>query len=224
MSPQQTRGLSKRGRGSTMQLEQRQAMRRIKKQEFERRRRARISEKMRELYDLVMSLVGGDSRNHSRLDKKTLLNTCIEVLQTLLHVTRDMPEVQARLRTVVGQTLGSRTDPSVHQDKESMPSPTPIQPSTALTEKTLKIANATPESGYHDSFASCLQLHIHNQPKFSADTDVTFTPIRRLLDGTHHHLPLSQFRNISKIQDYPLDLSIPIRHDKGTQLWRPYET
>ncbi|VDD77681.1 unnamed protein product [Mesocestoides corti] len=148
-------------------------MRRVKKQEFERRRRQCISEKMTELNDLAMSLVGGDV---------------------------------------------------VHKDKENMPPTTPIQPSTALPEKSVKVANVTSESGYHGSFASCLQQQSHNQPNFSADTDVTFTPIRRLLDGTHHHLSLSQFLNISETQDCPLDLSIPKRHDKGRHLWRPYET
>ncbi|VDD83849.1 unnamed protein product [Mesocestoides corti] len=126
MSAQQTRGLSNHGRRSTLPLEQRQAMRRVKKQEFERRCRECISEKMTELNDLAMSLVGGDPRNHSRLDKNTLLNDCAGVLQNLLHVMREMPEVQARLRTALGQQLGTKMDPSVHQDKENMPPPTPI--------------------------------------------------------------------------------------------------
>ncbi|VDD78735.1 unnamed protein product [Mesocestoides corti] len=222
MSPRQTRVLSKRGRRSTVPLEQRQAMTRVKKRHLERRRRAHISEKMTELYDLAMSLVGGDPRNHSWLHKTTLLNDCIKVLQTLSYVMREMPEVQASIKTVFGQRLNSKTVPLFEKDKENMPPPTLIQSSNTLTGKTPKIANATPESGYHGSFASCLQQQSHNQPNFSADTDVTFTPIRRLLDRKHHHLPLSQFLNTSKPQDYPMDLSFPKSHDKGHQLWRPY--
>uniref|UniRef100_A0A5K3FUJ4 Uncharacterized protein n=1 Tax=Mesocestoides corti TaxID=53468 RepID=A0A5K3FUJ4_MESCO len=103
-----------------------------------------------------------------------------------------MPEVQARLKRVFGLRLSSRMASSVAKDKEDMPSPTPIQPSTALTEKTQKIANETPQSGYQGSFASCLQLHNHNQPNFSADTDVICTPIRQLHEAAHHHPPLNQ--------------------------------
>ncbi|VDD76340.1 unnamed protein product [Mesocestoides corti] len=224
MSPQQTRGLSKRGRRSTMPLEQRQAMRRVKKRDLERRRRAGISKKKIELHDIAMSLVGGDPRKQSRLDTSSQLTDCIQVLQSLLYVIREMPEVQARLRTAYGRLFCLRMDPSVDKDKENMPPPTPIQPSSVLTGKTLKIENDSPESGYHGSFASCLQQQSHNQANFSADTDVTCTPIRRLHDGKHHQLPLSQIRNRSKTQDYPMDLSLPKRHDKDPQLWRPYET
>ncbi|VDD77984.1 unnamed protein product [Mesocestoides corti] len=224
MPSQPTGRLGQHGHRSTVPLEQLQAMRRVKKNELEKHRRGRISVKMTELYDLVMSLVGGDSRNHSRLDKNTLLNDCIEVIQTLLHVMREMPEVQASLKTAFGQRFNSKTVPLFDKDKENIPPPTPIQPSTALTGKTLKIANATPESGYHDSFASCLQQQSHNQPNFSAVTYVIFTPIHRLLDGTHHHLPANQSQDIIGIQDYPMDLSISKRQAKDLQLCKPYET
>uniref|UniRef100_A0A5K3EQS5 BHLH domain-containing protein n=1 Tax=Mesocestoides corti TaxID=53468 RepID=A0A5K3EQS5_MESCO len=54
----QSLNVKRRGPKSTLPREQREANRKIKKQNMERRRRACITERMIVLHDLAMSLIG----------------------------------------------------------------------------------------------------------------------------------------------------------------------
>ncbi|XP_018644866.1 hypothetical protein Smp_019460 [Schistosoma mansoni] len=89
---------SRRGRRSNVPPEIREQTRRLKKQNMERRRRACISDKMNALHNLAMNLIGVDPQEYHKAEKADILNLCQSVFEGIFNMTKDEPELKARLR------------------------------------------------------------------------------------------------------------------------------
>ncbi|VDP67621.1 unnamed protein product [Echinostoma caproni] len=86
---------SRRGRRSTVPPEQREHVRRLKKQNMERRRRACIADKMNALHSLAMNLIGEDPAQYQKAEKADLLNMCYNVFEHLVTIVNDEPVTSA---------------------------------------------------------------------------------------------------------------------------------
>ncbi|TPP56632.1 hypothetical protein FGIG_01124 [Fasciola gigantica] len=95
---------SKRGRRSTVPPEQREHVRRLKKQNMERRRRACIADKMNALHTLAMNLIGEDPTQYQKAEKADLLNMCYNVFEHLVTVVNEEPDIRIRVQRIMEQS------------------------------------------------------------------------------------------------------------------------
>ncbi|KAK4474072.1 hypothetical protein MN116_003381 [Schistosoma mekongi] len=87
----------RRGRRSTIPLEIREEVRRIKKRHTERQRRACISDKMNALHNLAMKLIGEDPSKHPKMEKNDVLGICYTIFEGIAKILKDRPELLSRL-------------------------------------------------------------------------------------------------------------------------------
>ncbi|VDP92871.1 unnamed protein product [Echinostoma caproni] len=89
--------IHRRGRKSTVPPEQREQIRRLKKQNMERRRRACISDKMNALHSMAMSVVGIDAAVQQKVEKADILGICYTVLEGIAKLANERPELRSQL-------------------------------------------------------------------------------------------------------------------------------
>ncbi|CAH8831889.1 unnamed protein product, partial [Trichobilharzia szidati] len=106
---------SRRGRRSTIPLEIRDEVRRLKKQYTERHRRACIADKMNALHNLAMKLIGEDPIKYSKMEKSDILGICYTVFEGISRILKERPELLSRLHKLTSsclETKDSRNSPS----------------------------------------------------------------------------------------------------------------
>ncbi|KAH9284501.1 hypothetical protein ECG_02235 [Echinococcus granulosus] len=88
------------GRGVLSRTSSRQRFesRRVKKQNMERVRRARISDKIAQLHGLALSMVGKDAVSSVRTEKVEMLGFCHDVLSSLRNLLVESPDMMERLK------------------------------------------------------------------------------------------------------------------------------
>ncbi|KAH8851987.1 hypothetical protein EWB00_004251 [Schistosoma japonicum] len=91
---------NRRGRRSTIPLEIREEVRRLKKRHTERQRRACISDKMNALHNLAMKLIGEDPSNHPKMEKNDVLGICYTIFEGIAKILKDRPELLSRLHNL----------------------------------------------------------------------------------------------------------------------------
>ncbi|VDP99698.1 unnamed protein product [Trichobilharzia regenti] len=119
---------SRRGRRSTIPLEIRDEVRRLKKQYTERRRRACISDKMNALHNLAMKLIGEDPIKYSKMEKSDILGICYTVFEGISRILKERPELLSRLHKLTSsclETKDSRNSPQ-STDTVSLQSNSPV--------------------------------------------------------------------------------------------------
>ncbi|KAG5448685.1 hypothetical protein CSKR_104112 [Clonorchis sinensis] len=113
--------LSRRGRRSTVPPEQREQIRRLKKQNMERRRRACITDKMNALHNLAMDLIGEDPKQYQKTEKADLLNICYAVFENVVSIVKEQPEIQLRIQQLSDQFRDKNTPESNNTGQNTMP-------------------------------------------------------------------------------------------------------
>ncbi|KAL5108660.1 hypothetical protein TcWFU_002941 [Taenia crassiceps] len=102
---------SSRRRKSHSHINPKQAaeLRKVSKQNSERARRARIAEKIVELHDLALSIIGQDAGSSVHMKKAEMLNSCHEVLSGLRNLLEENPKVKARFRAICSSGRANTT-------------------------------------------------------------------------------------------------------------------
>ncbi|KAF5404968.1 hypothetical protein PHET_01423 [Paragonimus heterotremus] len=108
---------SKRGRKSAIPVEQREQVRRIKKQNMERRRRACISDKMNALHNLAMNLIGEDPAQYQKAEKADILNMCYAVFEHVVAIVKEQPDMLLRVQQLFDQFREKSTQEPVIMDE-----------------------------------------------------------------------------------------------------------
>ncbi|CAH8445707.1 unnamed protein product [Schistosoma turkestanicum] len=98
MGSNEVKSCSRRGRKSTIPPELREQTRRIKKQNIERSRRACIANKMSELHQLAMNLIGLNISEQSKTEKVDILGMCYEVFKNVTILFNERPELKEKLK------------------------------------------------------------------------------------------------------------------------------
>ncbi|VDK23181.1 unnamed protein product [Taenia asiatica] len=167
-------------------------LRRVKKQNAERTRRARISDKIARLHDLALSMVGQDARGRVRMERAEMLNFCYEVLSGLRNLLEENPEVKARLQAIHNDVNKATT--TVCQNPDPFPNPSSastsaIAPSSGSTFYVPPSQATSCDSGVHE-------LHV------STSTSIM------------------QSSSVENISIGPIDCSVQPK--KSKEIWRPY--
>ncbi|KAF7258286.1 hypothetical protein EG68_04240 [Paragonimus skrjabini miyazakii] len=108
---------SKRGRKSAIPVEQREQVRRIKKQNMERRRRACISDKMNALHNLAMNLIGEDPAQYQKAEKADILNMCYAVFEHVVAIVKEQPDMRLRVQQLFDQFREKSTQEPIVMDE-----------------------------------------------------------------------------------------------------------
>ncbi|KAL5108334.1 hypothetical protein TcWFU_000303 [Taenia crassiceps] len=177
-----------------LQLSPQQAteLRRVKKQNAERTRRARISDKILRLHGLALSMVGQDARGSIRMERAEMLNFCYEVLSGLRNLLEENPEVKARLQAIHND--GGTTTAVICQDSVSCSNPFPAPACTIAPSSVSTLYVSTSQATSFDS--GVCELH--------ASTSTS-------------QVQLSSVENISIDT---IDCSV--KPKKSNEIWRPY--
>ncbi|CAI2724484.1 unnamed protein product [Schistosoma spindalis] len=111
---------SRRGRRSTIPLEIRDEVRRLKKRNTERQRRACISDKMNALHNLAMKLIGEDPSKHSKMEKNDILGICYMIFEGIAKILKDRPELLSRLHKLTSTSQETNNISSISSSSNSM--------------------------------------------------------------------------------------------------------
>ncbi|CAH8473094.1 unnamed protein product [Heterobilharzia americana] len=145
----QSKTPSRRGRRSSIPPEIREQTRRLKKQNMERKRRARISDKMNALHNLAMNLIGVDPVESYKVEKADILNLCYSVFERVANIAKDKPELQVRLKKLRHSLNEATSSSSITSNTTGIPSSSFSSPSTSkvkMNELTKSIEKTTHNS------------------------------------------------------------------------------
>ncbi|CAH8445564.1 unnamed protein product [Schistosoma turkestanicum] len=111
---------SRRGRRSTIPPEIREEVRRLKKRNTERQRRACISDKMNALHSLAMKLIGEDPSKHSKMEKNDILGICYTIFEGIAKILKDRPELLSRLHNLGSTSQETMNAKPISHSSDSM--------------------------------------------------------------------------------------------------------
>uniref|UniRef100_A0A3Q0KLZ8 BHLH domain-containing protein n=1 Tax=Schistosoma mansoni TaxID=6183 RepID=A0A3Q0KLZ8_SCHMA len=149
---------SRRGRRSTIPLEIRDEVRRLKKRNTERQRRACISDKMNALHNLAMKLIGEDPSKHSKMEKNDILGICYTIFEGIAKILKDRPELLSRLHNLASASQETKNIKPISHSSDSIN----IQPNdlNSLSQSFHKIErNSIPMNPLNLSTFPSINLH-----------------------------------------------------------------
>ncbi|CAH8465009.1 unnamed protein product [Schistosoma curassoni] len=111
---------SRRGRRSTIPMEIRDEVRRLKKRNTERQRRACISDKMNALHNLAMKLIGEDPSKHSKMEKNDILEICYTIFEGIAKILKDRPELLSRLHKLTSTSQETNNIKPISSSSDSI--------------------------------------------------------------------------------------------------------
>ncbi|CAH8460674.1 unnamed protein product [Schistosoma mattheei] len=111
---------SRRGRRSTIPMEIRDEVRRLKKRNTERQRRACISDKMNALHNLAMKLIGEDPSKHSKMEKNDILGICYTIFEGIAKILKDRPELLSRLHKLTSTSQETNNIKPISSSSDSI--------------------------------------------------------------------------------------------------------
>ncbi|CAH8487789.1 unnamed protein product [Heterobilharzia americana] len=152
---------SRRGRRSTVPLEIRDQVRRLKKQHTERQRRACISDKMNALHNLAMKLIGEVPVKHSKMEKTDILGICYTIFEGIARILKDRPELLNRLHNLASSCLEIKDSKNTCQYSDSIS----LQSNSSITsskysykhEKKSRQKNVSHQSFQSELYSSSIQ-------------------------------------------------------------------
>ncbi|KAH8851974.1 STARP-like antigen [Schistosoma japonicum] len=114
---------SRKGRKSTIPPELKEQTRRVQKKNIERIRRACIANKMSELHNLAMNMIGLNKSEQLKTEKVDILGMCYEVLKNVTILLNENPEMKEKLKQMCNEvgikSINKQNDMSVI-DKDSV--------------------------------------------------------------------------------------------------------
>ncbi|CAH8445671.1 unnamed protein product [Schistosoma turkestanicum] len=198
----------RRGRRSNVPPEIREQTRRLKKQNMERRRRACISDKMNALHNLAMNLIGIDPNEYHKVEKADILNLCQSVFEGIFNMTKDEPELKARLRKLRHNLNKIPTTAQISSTSTSLTSSSSLVASKTdstsnvdenvqnMNENDSSLRKSTPHTHHHRSHRAN-HHHSYSTTNITSNTQLYSTPTI----SSSRSSPLSSRYNCDRIID-----------------------
>ncbi|VDP92911.1 unnamed protein product [Echinostoma caproni] len=160
--------------------EQREQLRRLKKQDMERRRRACISDKMNALHIMAMRVIGVEPTVQHKLEKADILGTCYAVLEGIAKLADDDSALRSRLHSL-------RSRIQENYVSRNISSPDDTTRSSTLSEDPL-LPDDLQMDKENQTTAHVYAAHCHSQNTMTPTdlrwSSLTSTPLASIPPGT----------------------------------------
>ncbi|KAL5961040.1 hypothetical protein TSMEX_011227, partial [Taenia solium] len=182
-SPKSRGSALKRRFRSHIDPKQAAELKRVKKQQAERARRARISDRIVELHGLALSMVGQNVGSGGRKEKVEMLNFCHEVLSGLHNLLEENPQAKARLQAHHGGVGATTTAGCEDLVPSHIPAFTSTSASASASASTFTLSVSIPQSipcdsGVFDLPASTSASVVQSSSVVNSNYDPTDCPVQ----------------------------------------------